>query len=320
MQAIVTGVAGFIGSHLAEALVERGDSVLGIDCFTSYYDPALKRANLAELVAKPGFSLSEADLRTAELGELIDSADAIFHNAAQPGVRSSFGSGFADYCSHNILGTQRLLEAAKSARTQRFVFASSSSIYGNAPVYPTHEDDRPDPISPYGVTKLAAEHLCKVYAANWDLSTVMLRYFTVYGPRQRPDMAIHRLIGAALDGRPFPLYGAGGQVRDFTYVGDVVQANLAAGTGDIAPGTVINISGGASVTMVDLIGLVEELTGSGLDLDHGPPQSGDVERTGANVERAHQLLHWEPQVTLRSGLEAQLEAMKRPHADASATT
>jgi UDP-glucuronate 4-epimerase len=320
MYAIVTGAAGFIGSHLAESLVERGDSVLGIDCLTPYYDPALKRDNLSVLLANPGFSFYEADLRTADLEELIDSADVVFHHAAQPGVRTSFGSGFDDYCSHNILGTQRLLEAAKAVGTERFVFASSSSIYGNAPVYPTHEDDRPDPFSPYGVTKLAAEHLCKVYAANWALSTVILRYFTVYGPRQRPDMAIQRLIGAALDRRPFLLHGGGTQVRDFTYVGDVVRANLSAGTGDIEPGTVINISGGASVTMLGLIGLVEELTGSGMDLDYRPPQPGDVERTGGSVDKAHHLLGWEPEVTLRSGLQVQIEEIKRSYADGSATT
>jgi len=159
-----------------------------------------------------------------------------------------------------------------------------------------------------------------VYAENWALSTVILRYFTVYGPRQRPDMAIQRLIGAALDRRPFLLHGGGTQVRDFTYVGDVVRANLAAGAGDIEPGTVINISGGASVTMLDLIGLVEELTGTGMDLDYRPPQPGDVERTGGSVEKAHQLLQWEPEVTLRSGLQVQIAEMKRPYADGSAKT
>lgn len=308
MYAVVTGAAGFIGSHIAEALVGGAHRVLGIDCFTDAYDHSIKRANIGGLTTAPGFELAEVDLRVADLAEMLEGAEVVFHQAGQPGVRTSFGDGFVDYCDNNVIATQRLLEAARVARVPRVVYASSSSIYGNAPAYPTTEDDLPQPFSPYGVTKLAAEHLCSLYAANWGLSTVALRYFTVYGPRQRPDMAMHRLIDAALRRQSFPLYGQGSQVRDFTYVGDVVAANLAAAEADISPGTVVNISGGSSVTMRDVIVLVEELTGLPITLEHLPAQPGDVKRTGGSSTRAHSLLGWEPKITLGDGLSAQVRS------------
>ncbi len=306
MYAVVTGAAGFIGSHLAETLVRTGHRVLGVDCLTANYEPATKRANINELLKFNGFEFVEADLQTAHLAEIGDSAEVIFHLAGQPGVRTSFGEGFHDYCGNNIVATQRLLEAAKTAGVGRFVFASSSSVYGNAPVYPTTEDDLPRPFSPYGVTKLAAEHLCAVYAANWGLSTVSLRYFSVYGPRQRPDMAIQRLLIAALDEAPFQLYGDGSQVRDFTYVADVVEANLAAAVADVAPGTVANIAGGSSVSMLELINLVTELTGRTVPLEKLSMRAGDVHRTGGTRELARVLFGWEPRVSLREGIKAQL--------------
>src|SRR5437588_1336496 len=213
MRAVVTGVAGFIGSHLAEALVGRGHRVTGVDCFTPFYDPARKRENLATLVDDAGFDLVEGDICALDLAPVLDGADVVFHQAAQPGVRLSWSTSFAVYEQCNVLATQRLLEAARLAGVGRIVYASSSSVYGNAARYPTSEDALPRPHSPYGVTKLAAEHLCALYGANWGLHTVSLRYFSVYGPRQRPDMALHRLVEAALGGDPFPLYGAGGQVR-----------------------------------------------------------------------------------------------------------
>src|SRR3954447_5448772 len=218
MRALVTGAAGFIGSSLVDALLVRGDSVRGIDCFTPYYGRADKEANLAGALQHHEFELVEADLRTCAIEPLLEGVDVVFHQAAQAGVRLSWADGFADYDGHNILATQRLLEAVKAAGVQRLVYASSSSVYGNAPAYPTNEDDLPRPHSPYGVTKLAAEHLCNLYAANWGVPTVSLRYFTVYGPRQRPDMAMHRLVESALNHTPFPLYGDGSQVRDFTFV------------------------------------------------------------------------------------------------------
>ncbi len=306
MRAVVTGVAGFIGSTLAEALIARGDHVLGIDCFTPYYERPRKEANLSMLRKQPDFEVVDADLRSDDLRALVDGADAVFHQAAQPGVRLSWSS-FAEYDSHNVLATQRLLDAVRDAAVGRMVFASSSSVYGNAPAYPTAEDDLPRPHSPYGVTKLAAEHLCRLYADNWGVPTVSLRYFTVYGPRQRPDMATHRLLEAGLTGATFPLLGDGSAVRDFTFVGDVVAANLAAQAADCAPGTVANIAGGASTTMAGLFSLAADVLGRPVAVDPMAAQAGDVHRTGGSIERAQKLLGWEPRTDLRTGLAAQLE-------------
>jgi nucleoside-diphosphate-sugar epimerase len=306
VRVLVTGVAGFIGSTLAEALLARGDRVRGVDCFTPYYDRSAKEANLASARSATGFELVEADLRTCDIAPLVDGVDVVFHQAAQPGVRLSWADGFADYDGHNVLATQRLLEAARAAEVQRVVYASSSSVYGNAPAHPTTEDDLPRPHSPYGVTKLAAEHLCNLYAANWGLSTVSLRYFTVYGPRQRPDMAFHRIVEAGLHGSAFPLFGDGSAVRDFTFVDDAVAANLAAADADCAPGTVVNIAGGGSITMTDLLALAGEVIGAPLAIDRQPPQAGDVERTGGTIDRAQRLLGWSPQTSLRDGFAAQV--------------
>lgn len=306
-RAVVTGVAGFIGSALAEHLVEDGWDVLGVDCFTSYYARVDKEANVARLRETPSFELLEADLRMMDLEPLFDGTAVVFHQAAQPGVRLSWSEGFADYDSHNILATQRLLETAKGADIRRFVYASSSSVYGNAARYPTTEDDLPRPHSPYGVTKLAAEHLCGLYAANWGVPTVSLRYFTVYGPRQRPDMAMHRLCEAALAGQAFPLYGDGSQIRDFTYVDDVVSANVAAAGSDTAPGSVVNVAGGASITVGDLLDLAGELSGRRLVVDQQASQPGDVKRTGGATDAAARLLGWQPNIDLRTGLARQLQ-------------
>lgn len=306
MFAIVTGVAGFIGSHLAEALLDEGHSVKGVDCFTPYYARSVKEANLARARSSDRFEFIEADLRDADVDAMIDEADVVFHQAAQAGVRPSWANQFADYATHNIVGTQRLLEGCRHASGKvRFVYASSSSIYGNATRYPTVEDDLPAPHSPYGVTKLAAEHLCGLYAANWGLETVSLRYFTVYGPRQRPDMAIHRLIESARLGEAFPLFGDGGAVRDFTFVDDVVKANLAAAEAAVEPGTVVNIAGGSSISMSDLIDLVGDVVGTEVPLDRHETQPGDVARTGGAIDRAHAVLGWEPRIDLRKGIELQ---------------
>jgi len=310
---VVTGAAGFIGSHLSEALCASGHQVLGLDCITDYYDPREKRRNLLTLAQLPGFRFEEIDLRSTDLRPFLDGAVVIFHQAGQPGVRMSWGSGFSDYCEHNIKATQRLLEAAKAVATPRFVYASSSSVYGNAASYPTRETDLPGPNSPYGVTKLAAEHLCGLYTANWGLATVSLRYFTVYGPRQRPDMAIRRLADAAVTGTPFQLYGDGRQVRDFTFVSDVVSANIAAGFGDVPPGTVVNIAGGSHAVMTELIDVVGELAGTPVDCQRQPQEAGDVQQTGGAVDRAHELLGWEPRVSLREGLAAQVEWSRSIH-------
>jgi len=303
----VTGAAGFVGSHLAEALLARGDTVIGVDCFTPYYERIDKEQNLARAFAHDDFELVEADLRTADLDVLLSGVDTVFHQAAQAGVRLSWSGGFSDYVGHNVLATQRLLEAVQRARPGiRVVYASSSSVYGNQVRYPTVETDLPQPFSPYGVTKLAAEHLCSLYAENWGVHTVSLRYFTVFGPRQRPDMSIHRLCQAAVDGSAFPLYGDGTQIREFTYVADIVAANIAAADRDVAPGTYLNVAGGAEITINELIALVGELAGSPVAVDPEPRKPGDSFRNGGATDRARELLGWRPEVPLREGLSRQI--------------
>ncbi|CAB4862301.1 unannotated protein [freshwater metagenome] len=306
MLALVTGVAGFIGSNLADRLVADGWQVRGVDRFTAYYEERAKRSNLVSLHANPSFELVEADLLSTDLGPLLDGVDVVFHQAGQPGVRLSWADGFRLYNEINVDVTQRLLEAVRYRSIKRFVYASSSSIYGNAASYPTMESDPPHPHSPYGVTKLAAELLCNAYASNFDVPVVSLRYFTVYGPRQRPDMAIHRMIEAAVHGTPFNVFGDGSHVRDFTYVGDVVQANVLAATGDLAPGAVMNIAGGASTTVSELLEAVGAAVGQPVPLIWQAAQPGDVERTGGSIERARTLLGWEPVTDLETGLARQV--------------
>ena len=308
MRAVVTGGAGFIGSTLSERLLDEGFEVTVLDSFTDYYDPARKRANLAAAAQRPGLDVVEVDLATADLDRLLDGADVVWHLAGQPGVRLSW-DGFTTYVECNVVASQRLLEAAKRVGTPRFVYASSSSVYGNAERYPTLETDRPEPFSPYGVTKLAAEHLCVLYAANWGVPTVSLRYFTVYGPRQRPDMATHRLIECALHQRePFRLYGDGEQERAFTYVGDVVDATYRAGvTPDVPGGTVLNVSGRFQCRLSDLIELVGRTVGAEVPLDRRPAVAGDAVRTGGSTESIEALLGWKAATSLEDGVAAQVD-------------
>lgn len=306
MRALVTGGAGFIGSRLAACLAEQGHTVVIADAVTPYYDPAQKRANLAPLLDRPRVRVLEVDLASADLDPLLAGVDVVFHQAAQPGVRRSWDD-FDSYARANITVTQRLLDAVlRGGGVQRVVYASSSSIYGNGAQGGSAETDRPQPFSPYGVTKLAAEHLCRAYADNFGLPTVSLRYFTVYGPGQRPDMAFHRLIEAALGGTRFPLYGDGRQVRDFTYVGDVVAANLAAVAAEPPPGTVANVAGGCVATMREVIELVGDLTGHPVRIDARPAQAGDVRATGAQTHVASQVLGWKPKTDLRTGVAQQV--------------
>jgi nucleoside-diphosphate-sugar epimerase len=307
VRALVTGGAGFIGSHLVEALLERGDEVRVVDSLTNYYDLDQKEANLDRIASQAGSEIVLADLRDSDIPALLDGIEVVYHHAGQPGVRLSWAEGFAAYDSCNILATQKLLEGCRQVALSRFVFASSSSIYGDAPRYPTLETDLPQPRSPYGVTKLAAEHLCGLYAATWGIPTVALRYFTVYGPRQRPDMSFHRLCEAVLGGAPFPRLGDGSQVRSFTYVRDVVEANILAGQADLEPGVVMNISGGSSVSLAEVIDIVGELAGTAVPIEKLPPAPGDVIRTGGSVERARELIGWQPSTDIREGLAEQLE-------------
>jgi nucleoside-diphosphate-sugar epimerase len=306
MRALVTGAAGFIGSTLVERLLGDGWDVRGVDAFTPYYDVATKWRNVRVALDCDRYQLLELDLLTADLAHVLDGVDVIFHQAGQPGVRLSWDSGFATYAEANVLVTQRLLEAARRSDVRRVVYASSSSVYGNADTYPVREDVLPRPHSPYGVTKLAAEHMCGLFAANYGLPVVSLRYFTVYGPRQRPDMAIHRLIEAAIDGTEFPLYGDGSHVRDFTYVDDVVEANLAAATAWVEPGTVVNVCAGGSTRMSDLIEAVELAVGP-INLNQLPEQAGDVQRTGGDPGLAGMLLDWSPRVQLVDGVARQVD-------------
>jgi UDP-glucuronate 4-epimerase len=303
---VVTGAGGFVGSHLVETLLARGDTVVGVECFTPYYDPGTKRQNLEAALDHEAFTLVETDLRDADLMPVLEGVDTIFHQAAQPGVRLSWSDGFGEYASHNVLATQRLLEAARDSDVRRMVYASSSSVYGNQARYPTVETDLPRPYSPYGVTKLAAEHLCGLYAENWGLHSVALRYFTVFGPRQRPDMSIHRLCESALTGAAFPRFGDGQQVREFTYVADIVAANICAADAEVDAGTTINIAGGGEIELNGLIEMVGDLAGTQVQIEDHPAQAGDARRNGGSTERARDLLGWAPVVGLRDGIAAQL--------------
>ena len=296
MRYIVTGAAGFIGSNLADTLVASGHEVVGVDCFTDYYNPAEKERNAH------GLDMRRLDLAEDELD--LAGVDGVFHLAAQAGVRS-FGDVFPVYVRRNLLATHRVFEAAAVAGV-RVVFASSSSVYGEAESYPTSEDATPQPISPYGITKLGCEQLARAYAVGFGLDAVALRYFTVYGPRQRPDMSIHRLCTAALTGAPFPRYGDGTQIREFTEVGDIVAGNLAAADRDVAPGTYCNLAGGSEITLNDLIDLVAELAGAPIAVEAHDAQPGDSFRNGGAIDRARRVLGWQPQVALRDGLARQL--------------
>lgn len=309
MKTLVTGVAGFIGSTLAERLIRDGHEVVGIDCFSEYYDREIKKSNISSLLETENFEFIEADLNKADLQDLLQGVQVIYHQAGQPGVRKSWGSDFSSYVDANILATQRLLEGVCHSANDisRFVYASSSSVYGNAEKYPTTESDTPQPRSPYGVTKLAAEHLVSLYADNFGVPTVSLRYFTVYGPRQRPDMAFNRFISRTQNGQTLQIHGDGNQVREFTYVEDIVEANIRAGTAVLDPGVVINLSGGTSVSVNQVLELLETIHGEPLAVERGAPALGDVFRTGGSTERAKALLDWEPQISIDEGLSLEYE-------------
>jgi nucleoside-diphosphate-sugar epimerase len=317
--ALVTGCAGFVGSHLCEALLARGCRVVGVDCFTDYYSRSLKESNVAGPRGSERFTMLEADLAVADLEPMLDGVDAVFHMAAQPGVRPSFGDGLGVYLRDNIQATQRLLEAAAGRDLKSFVYASSSSVYGDQEVYPAREDAPVRPVSPYGATKVITEQLASAFWRSAGAPVVGLRYFTVYGPRQRPDMAFSRFIGRALGGRPLPVSGDGRQVREFTYVADVVRATVAAAERG-RHGSVYNIGGGVAVAVLDVIALLEELLGAPLDVEFRDPARGDPRRTEADITRAVQDLGYRPSTPLAQGLAAQVNAVaarRRPVLEAA---
>jgi nucleoside-diphosphate-sugar epimerase len=304
MNALVTGVAGFIGSTLAGRLLDQGARVTGIDCFTDYYPRPVKEANLAPLRARADFAFVESTIQQADVARLLDGTTHVFHLAAQAGVRKSWGRDFQIYTTNNIEATQVLLEACVGRPIERFVYASSSSVYGDDTPLPMRETAVPAPLSPYGVTKLAAEHLCQLYHANHRVPCVSLRYFTVYGPRQRPDMAFHRFIRAALTGQPITLYGDGEQTRDFTFVADAAGATAAAGTRGV-PGHVYNIGGGSRVSVNRVLEIIAGLVGHPLDVRREETQKGDMRDTFADTSRARAEIGFAPSITIEDGLAAE---------------
>lgn len=308
---IVTGAAGFVGSHLVDILLQQGEEVIGIDEFNDYYDPMLKRKNVAQLHSLPGFTLIEADIQFLDWQELLKDVDVVYHQAAQAGVRASWGKAFGGYTERNINATQVLLEAAKDAKNlKRLVFASSSSIYGDAETLPTHEKICPQPVSPYGITKLAAETLCRLYNKNFGVPSVLLRYFTVYGPKQRPDMAFHKFFKSILQDEAIPIYGDGQQTREFTFVSDVIAANLAAASAPEAVGEIFNIGGGSRVVLAEVLDTIEEIVGKPIKRNHIEKAIGDARHTAADVSKAQKILGYQPQVSLREGLTQEWEWIK----------
>jgi len=310
VRALVTGCAGFIGSHLAESLLGDGIEVVGVDSFNDNYSREQKLANLRDVESWDGFSFTELDLAHDDVESLVADSDVVFHLAAEPGVRPSWGLRFDSYVQNNVIATQRLLEAATRHAPRRFVYASSSSIYGQAERFPTPESALPRPHSPYGVTKLDGENLCRLYHANFGVPTVSLRFFSVYGPRQRPDMAFNIFCRAAVEGTPIEVFGDGLQTRDFTFVADVVRASRAAAARGV-DGRVYNVGGGSQVSLAQTIELIGELAGRRLEVAHLPNERGDVKDTGADTRKARAELGFEASTGLSEGLLAEFEWMAR---------
>jgi nucleoside-diphosphate-sugar epimerase len=305
VRCLVTGVAGFVGSHLAERLITLGHEVVGVDRFSDYYGRPLKEGNLARLHGEARFQLAEVDLAQADVRPLLDGCEVVFHQAAQAGVRASWGRSFEAYLRDNVLATQRLLEAAKEyGALRKLVYASTSSVYGDTVPLPMRESSLTAPYSPYGVTKLAAENLCELYRNNFGLPTIALRYFTVYGPRQRPDMAFHRFMEAILDNRPIGLFGDGEQTRDFTFVADIVEANMLAAREGVFG--VYNVGGGSRVTVNEVLSVLSDITGP-VKIERQPKEAGDMAHTWADISAASKAIGYKPRVSLREGLAAQFE-------------
>ena len=308
MKALVTGCAGFIGSHLTERLLREGYNVIGIDCFTDYYSRVIKEENIATALKYKNFELVEEDILSIDE---YPEVDYVFHLAAQAGVRASWGKSFEIYTKNNVRATQKLLEFYKNSSIKKFIYASSSSVYGDAKL-PMREDSLLKPVSPYGVTKLAGENLCYLYYKNYGVPTFALRYFTVYGPRQRPDMAIHNFVKTILNDEEITVYGDGTQTRDFTYVEDAVEANILSARSN-AVGEVFNIGGGSRIHVNELIEKIEEMVDKKADRKYIEKQKGDVRDTWADVSKAEKMLHWAPKVNINSGLEKFSEWYKKIH-------
>jgi UDP-glucose 4-epimerase len=315
--ALVTGACGFIGSHLAERLVADGWRVTGVDSFEDYYPRYYKEHSRAQLIGSGAFTLHEINLLTLRLPEsesaallshCVRDADVVFHLAAQAGVRSSWGTDFHVYTENNVLATQLLLEVARTEGVDRFVYASSSSVYGDTDTLPMREGAVCRPFSPYGVSKLAGEHLCHLYWRNFGLPTVAVRFFTVYGPRQRPDMGFHRFIRLMLEERPIPVYGDGSQTRDFTYASDIVSGLVAAAG---APeGELFNLGGGSRVSLLQALDVLGEVMNRAPSLDMRKRQAGDVRDTWASLDHAHEVLDYRPSVSLAQGLAAEVQWLR----------
>src|SRR6266513_3967432 len=313
---VVTGAAGFIGSHLCERLLGDGHEVIGIDSFSDYYERDRKEQNLETLRRDGRFTLEELDLVAADLSKPLRGAKVVFHLAGQPGVRPSWGGHFDRYVQDNIVATQRLLEALREVAVERLLFASSSSVYGDAEMFPTKETALPRPVSPYGMTKLAAEHLAFVYMRNFGIPATSIRYFTVYGPRQRPDMAFHRFMEALVDEQEIEIYGDGEQTREFTYVSDAVDGTVKAASADVV-GQIVNLGGGSRVTVNRVLDTLEDISRMKPRRRYLPAAPGDPRHTGASINVAREKLEWEPRVSLREGLTRQWEwflatSAKRP--------
>ncbi len=310
MRVLVTGVSGFIGSSLSEKLLEQGFQVIGVDSFFDYYPRKIKERNLSNLLKHPDFEFVESDILEIDWKNILSNVEGVFHQAAIAGVRASWGQKFDQYVQNNILGTQRLLEACKDKTLKKVVYASSSSVYGDTDELPIKETSPTNPVSPYGVTKLSAEHLASLYYKSYGVPTVSLRYFTVYGPRQRPDMAFHKFITAVMNGEKIEIYGNGEQTRDFTYIDDAVEANIQAFK-DGRVGEVYNIGGGSRIKLIDAINIIEEIVGNKANLIYTEPQRGDARHTFSDVTKAQADFGYSPKTDVRSGLEKHYEWLKK---------
>jgi len=309
MALLITGVAGFVGSHLAERLLEEGFDLIGVDSFLDYYPKEIKENNLRRVIENPKFKFIEGNLLGLNLKEIFEQVEAVFHQAAIPGVRASWGKDFSQYVENNIQATQVLLEACKDVKIKKFIYASSSSVYGDSDELPIKETSPTQPVSPYGVSKLAGEHLTSLYFKGYGIPTVSLRYFTVYGPRQRPDMGFHKFISAVLLGREIDIYGTGEQTRDFTFIGDAVEANLQAFFGG-KEGEVYNVGGGSRIKLIETIRIIEEISGKRADLKYRDPQRGDAKHTYADVSKAKRDFGYSPEVNIYEGLKRHYEWLK----------